>query len=306
MNRDGLRAALLPLLLLLPVEARAVPTLAYETLITGDPALVRPGSVTLDPATGSLCVTDEGPGTLDVFDSRGVHRYRTDRASALSTPKDGCLDAQGRFVLTDAAKSGTRTIRRLNFLGEPEAYAPEPPADLWSPRHLSLAADGGYLTVDGAGLLAKHDAETGALLWTLALAEPDWERPELLGRPAVAPDGTIYVPDAGLGRIVVVPPDGSGATSFGTKGVKRGDLAFPVAVAFAPDGLVLVLDQMKHVVVLFDGEHQFLNEVGRVGTRPGDFYNPVGMAAGPDGSVYVCQGFEGRIQVFRLEEAGDR
>jgi DNA-binding beta-propeller fold protein YncE len=294
------------LVLLLPAAAGAVPTLTYETLIEGDPPLERPAAVTLAPGAGSLCVTDGGAGTLDVFDSRGFHRFRTDRSSGLSTPGDGCLDDQGRFVFTDAAGSGTRTIKRLNFLGEPEPYEAEPAADPWSPRRLSLAADGGYLTVDGSGLLAKHDAVTGALLWKLALAEPDWERADLLGRPGVAPDGTIYVPDAGLGRIIVVPPDGSSQSVFGTKGVKRGELAFPVAVAFAPGDLVLVLDQMKHVVIFFDREHGFLSETGRVGKRPGDFYNPVGMATGPDGRVYVCQGFEGRIQVFRLEDAGPR
>jgi DNA-binding beta-propeller fold protein YncE len=292
--------------LLLAAPVSAAPTLVYEALISGDPALTRPGSVTLDPVTGGLCVTDEGPGTLDVFDARGFHRFRTDRASGLSTPRNGCLDAEGRFVLTDAAGSGTRTIRRLNFLGEPEPYRAEPPAERWLPRHLALAADGDYLTVDEAGLLAKHDAETGALRWTVALAEPGWERAGLLGRPAVAPDGRIYVPDAGYGRVVVVAADGSSHGSFGTKGVKRGELAFPVGVAFSPDGRVLVLDQMKHVVSIFDPEHRFLNEAGRVGTRPGDFYNPVGMAAGPDGRIYVCQGFEGRIQVFRLQEEEDR
>ncbi|HMB67772.1 MAG TPA: hypothetical protein VKU85_00620, partial [bacterium] len=181
-----MRTKLLPVLLLSALLRPAAPvfsapTLVYETLISGDPALTRPGSVTLDPETGGLCVTDEGPGTLDVFDSHGFHRYRTDRASALSTPRDGCLDAQGRFVVTDAASPGTRTIRRLNFLGEPEEFRPQPAAERWSPWHLALAADGGYLTVDRTGLLAKHDADTGALLWKLALAPPDWERAELVG-----------------------------------------------------------------------------------------------------------------------------
>lgn len=158
------------------------------------------------------------------------------------------------------------------------------------------------MTLDRTTLLAKHDAATGELLWQRLLGDPSWERSDLLGRPAEAPDGSIHVPDAGRGFVVVVAADGSRQTVFGSAGAKRGELAFPVGVAFAPGGLILVLDQMKHTVLLFDADHQFVNEVGGVGERPGELYNPVGIAGGPDGRVYVSQGFQGRVQVFRLAE----
>lgn len=285
--------------------ATAVPVLRYETTLVGDPPLGRPSSVTLDRARGELCIVDDASRTLDVFDSRGLHRFRTDRISRLSLPRSACVDADGGFVLTDAAPERGRTIRRLNFLGEPLTYEPEIPREDWSPVHLSLASDGNYLTVDLKGLLAKHDAGTGALLWSRALEDPAWERADLVGRPAEAPDGRIYVPHAGVGRVIFVEADGSASDSFGEKGTKRGELAFPVSVAFAPNGLILVVDRMKHSMLAFDSRHRFVTEFGRAGFAPGDFYFPESVATDANGTVWVSEGFQGRVQVYGLGDSAD-
>jgi DNA-binding beta-propeller fold protein YncE len=259
--------------------------------------------VTCDPAGDEISVTDGASCTIDVFDGHGLHRFQTDEMSGLSAPLDACFDASGGFALLDHGTGGARTIRKLSFLGEPLPYEPAIPREGWSPRHLALARDGHYLTVDGSGLLAKHDAATGAVLWTRELVDATWERADLLGRPAAAEDGRIYVPNAGLGIVDVVAPDGASHETFGRKGTKRGELAFPVGVAFLPDGGVLVLDQVKHTLLGFDPTHRFVDEFATFGFRPGDLYFPVGVAAARDGRVYVAQGFEGRVQVFRLEGA---
>ncbi len=303
--RRAARAAVLVAALAAAGGAGAVPVLRYETVLAGDPPLGRPSSVTLDRATGELCIVDDASRTLDVFDARGLHRFRTDRTSRLSMPRSACLDAEGGFVLTDSAPERGRTIRKLNFLGEPLAYEPERPRDDWSPVHLSIAADGNYLTVDMKGLLAKHDAATGALLWSRALEDPSWERADLVGRPVEAPDGRIYVPHAGVGHVLFVAPDGSASDWFGEKGTKRGELAFPAGVAFAPNGLILVVDRMKHAVLAYDSRHKFVTEFGRAGFAPGDFYFPQSVAADANGTVWVAEGFEGRVQVYHLGDSAD-
>jgi DNA-binding beta-propeller fold protein YncE len=272
----------------------------FETSLRGDPPIEYPTAISVDPRSGSLCVTDEKARALDLFDSRGLHRFRTDLASRISRPQSGHLDAQGDFVLTDLEDGRQQTIRRLNFLGEPVAYEPEIPREGWLPQRLLLTRDGGYVTVSRTGLLAKHDPETGALLWMLELASPEWERADLLGQPAEAGDGRIYVPSADRGAVFLVSSDGRSDGAFGSHGTKRGELASPVGVAFAPDGHVLVLDQMRHVVLVFDSDHRFVTEFGHVGSGPGDFYFPLAIAAASDGRVFISQGFEGRVQVFRF------
>jgi DNA-binding beta-propeller fold protein YncE len=274
--------------------------LEYETNLSGASPIIRPSAVTIDTDASSICITDEASRTLDVFDRHGLHRFRTDAISGISTPRDGSIDSRGGFVLTDAVDGHGRTIRRLNFLGEPEAYDPEIPGDNWTPHHLIITKDGHYLSVDRSGLLAKHDALTGALMWKLELADPALERSDLLGRPAEASDGTIYVPSAGLRMILVVSGDGRLMTSFGVPGIKRGELSFPVAVTIGPDQKILALDRMRHRILVFDSSHNFLGESGRLGFAPGDLYHPLAIAGSPDGRVYVAQGYKGRIQVFRV------
>jgi len=305
-GRRGARRAAVRALLLLPVVpavSLGAPVLRYEDVLRGDPSLERPVAATVGPENLELCITDAGSRTIDVFDAHGLHRFRTDEMSGLSMPRDACVDSGRGFVFLDHDVDRGTTIRRLNFLGEPEPYEPEIPREGWAPQHLLLTRDGPYVTVDGQGLLAEHDPESGALRWKRELVDPAWERSDLLGRPAEAADGRIYVPNAGSGVVHVVEADGSSHTSFGRRGTKRGELAFPVGVAFAPGDVVLVLDQMKHTILVYDAACRFVTELGRFGFSAGELYFPVAIAAGPDGRVYVAQGFEGRVQTYRLADS---
>lgn len=296
-----------------PGSAFAIKTLEYDRLLLGDPPLGQPVNMALDPATLDLCVTDEASRSLNVFDRRGLHRFRTDATSRLSSPLGGCIDANGDFVFTDSVEGSRRTIKRLNFLGEPMEYEPERPTEDWTPRQLMIARNGDYVTVDRKALLARHRPD-GSLVWTLELFGPDFESRELLGCPAEARDGTLMIPGVTLGRVVRVSADGRVLPGFGVPGAKRGELAFPVAVTVGPEGDVLVLDRMRHVVLIYSenpdakpgmAPYRFENEYGRLGYRPGDFYYPTAMVADPDGQVFISQGFEGRVQVYHLFDTMD-
>jgi outer membrane protein assembly factor BamB len=218
---------------------------------------------------------------------------------------DACIDSAGGFVFTDQGEEGRRTIRRLSFLGEPVAFEPESPHEDWNPSHLILARDGQILSIDGRGVLVKHDATTGAVLWSHEVVGGESERADLLGRPAEAEDGRIYVPNPAAGTVEVVEPDGSSHATLGRRGTKRGELAFPVGVAFAPGGVVLVLDRLKHSIVAYDADRRFVKEYGTYGFAPGSLYYPSAIGTFPDGRVYVAQGYQGRVQVFRFQDEAD-
>ncbi|MBZ0267167.1 hypothetical protein K8I85_03360 [bacterium] len=294
-------------LALLPLAggARAVTVLEYRGTLQGDPPVVRPVSVSIDPFTMNICVTDEASHCLNVFDAKGFHRFRTDAVSAIRLPAGGVIDPSGDFLFTDTATDEhgeplrRRTIRRLNFLGEPVDFSPEPPRPDWVPRHLLLARNGDILTIDRSGLLCRHDA-SGRLLWSTQAAETEWEGVDLLGAPTERADGVILVPGATLGRVIRISADGREKSAFGLRGTKRGELAFPVGVAEGPEGQTLVLDRMRHLILLYDADGEFLNEFCGLGFGPGDLYYPMGIAIAPDGRVFVSQGYEGRVQVFQL------
>jgi DNA-binding beta-propeller fold protein YncE len=241
-------------LLSLAGSANAVTVLEYRGALQGDPPLVRPVTVSVDPSTMAICVTDEASHCLDVFDESGFHRFRTDATSSIRLPDGGVIDANGDFLFTDTALGkpgepiGGRTIRRLNFLGEPMEFAPTRPFPGWEPHHLLLARNGDIVTIDRAGLMARHD-DAGTLLWTAQVAEAEWEGVELLGVPAERADGTLLVPGASLRRVIRISADGQEKSAFGVPGTKRGELAFPVGVAVTPDGQTLVLDRMRHLIL---------------------------------------------------------
>lgn len=286
---------------LAPAPARSALLLQYESTLPATPRSGRPTAVTIDAATSAICVTDEASQSIDLYDAQGFHQFRTDEAAKLTGPQDACLDSEGGLVFTDAVPGGGRTIRRLDLFGEPLSYAPERPQPDWCPGHLIVTRDGDYVSIDQrTGLIAKHAADSGALIWQLALAPDDPDMQDLLGRPAEAADGSIYIPGGRLRRILVLSADGAPLTTFGVPGAKRGELTFPVGVAFGCDATVLVLDRMRHRVLVFDASHTFLGEYGRLGEAPGSLYHPVALAASADGRVLVAQGYQGRVQAFRL------
>jgi hypothetical protein len=142
---------------------------------------------------------------------------------------------------------------------------------------------------------------TGAVLWQRAVATDGEESDQLfLGRPCEAPDGTIYLPGGELHAVLVLDAEGRQTGRFGEFGTGPGKMIFPVAVAVTPEGLVLVLDRMRHKILVHDAELRLLGEHGSLGAAPGQFYQPNDMAVTDDGRVLVAQGFEGRVQVFRL------
>ena len=301
-SRIGLCAVLAATALLSsPAPARSAVLLQYESTLPATPRCGRPTAVTIDAATSAICVTDEASQSIDIYDAQDFHQFRTDDAAKLAGPEDACLDDEGGLVFTDAVPGAGRTIRRLDLFGEPLPYAPERPQPDWCPGHLIVTRDGNFVSIDQrTGLITKHAAETGALIWQLALAPDDPEMQDLLGRPAEAADGSIYIPGGRLRRVLVLSADGAPLTTFGVPGAKRGEFAFPVGVAFGSDATVLVLDRMRHRVLAFDASHTFLGEYGRLGEAPGSLYHPVALAASADGRVLVAQGYQGRIQAFRL------
>ncbi len=267
-----------------------------------------PAAVTCDDRTGGMVVTDAAHGVLHVFNAAGVEAFRTSGYAELSQPVDGAIDHAGRLVAVSLSGGARRTLARLDVYGEPDGWAAQAPREGWRPGRVLVARDGNYVTVDDAsGLMAKHDAETGAVLWSAVIAEPESGDRGLelgLGRPVQLPDGTYAVPGANLHRILLVEEGGAVRASFGRFGASPGRFVAPVAVAAGPDGSLLVLDQMRHKVLAFDARQEFSGEFGVVGDAPGAFYHPVSIATDAGGRLYVAQGYRGRVQVFSVLAAG--
>lgn len=261
---------------------------------------LRPSAVTCDPLTGEVCVTDERQGAFLIFNSFGLMTFQTGVLAGLSFPMDGTLDEQGGIVFVDHAGAGSNIIKRLDLYGEPIDF---PAAGLnvnWDPRHLILTHDGNVVTLDPfLGILAKHDGRTGSLLWSAHLGDVTSDALHL-GRPVEGPDGRLCIPGGELHRMLIVGEGGQVEDSFGRYGTSPGRLIFPVGAAYLPDGSLVVLDRMRHKLMLFAADHQFVDEYGSLGSGRGQFYHPSSLASDGQGRVFVGQGYQGRVQVFRI------
>ncbi|MFO7610853.1 MAG: NHL repeat-containing protein [Candidatus Krumholzibacteriia bacterium] len=290
--------------------ARGAVLFAYEsTLILdgGAGGRVQPTHVSCDPVSGEICVTDARQSALHVLSARHVPLVRTGPFAGISWPASGSVDRDGTLVFTDTGDARTFVMRRLDIYGEPAPFAPESPLDGWSPRLVTVLADGDYLSLDQANaVLARHERDSGRLVWWLRVGDPQ-ARDTLLDRPAEGPDGTIYVPGGDQRRVFVVTAEGRPAGAFGEFGSAPGRMVLPVGVACGPGGTILVLDRMRAKILVFGPDHRFQSEFGSLGARPGQFYHPAAIAATPDNKICVAQGFLGRVQVFRVftAEGGD-
>lgn len=263
-----------------------------------------PASVTCQTLSGGLVITDGAHGALHVFNAAGVETFRTTGFSRLVQPVDGATDRSGRLVGITLVDGARTVLARLDTYGEPDGWSAEAPRADWHPTHVMVAADGNYVTIDDAsGLLAKHDANTGAVMWSAVVAEQDAENKDLemgLGRPVQLSDGSYAVSGSNLHRILLVAEGGEVTGAFGRFGSSPGRMVAPVAVAEGPGGSLLVLDQMRHKVIAFGRDGAFISEFGSIGDAPGDFYHPVSIATDGSGHLYVAQGYRGRVQVFSV------
>lgn len=265
---------------------------------------LHPVSVTCDPVSGEICVTESSNSALHVFNAAGIETFCTGRFSGLTLPNDGAVDHEGRLVAATLVGGSRGAIVRLNIYGEPDSFTAESPAESWNPEHLLVTRDGDYLTLDPTtALLAKHDASTGALLWAHSLAETGASDMNL-GRPVQMADGSFRIPGGDMHRVLVVSEDGVVTDSFGRFGSAEGRFVFPVAAAVGPQGSLLVLDRMRHKVMVFDENNKFMTEYGSIGDAPGRFYHPVSLASDGTGRIYVAQGYRGRVQVFNVLATG--
>ncbi|MCB1184227.1 NHL repeat-containing protein [bacterium] len=270
----------------------------------GSDGALRPVSVTCDPVSQEIVVTDARQMGIHIFNPARVEVFRTSGFAALVGPVDASLDAAGRTVFLQRLAGRAHAVRRLDLYGEPDGFTAAAPTAEFDPEHLLVTHDGHYLTLDSnSGLLVKNDADTGVVLWSRNLGGEATGNNGLMlfGRPAEAPDGRIIVPGGATHVILVLDAHGAIQTAFGRFGSSPGRLVFPVGAAFGPHGELLVLDRMRHKVLVFDGtDYEFQSEFGAQGSSPGQFYHPVALASSADGRLFVAQGFQGRVQVFNI------
>jgi hypothetical protein len=90
---------------------------------------------------------------------------------------------------------------------------------------------------------------------------PPWVQFQSLTDAAFAPDGTLFLLDAGEPAVVAVSTEGSLRFRVGSRGEGPGEYRSPQSVDVLPDGTIVVFDGAKRAFLLYDKEGVSIDEV---------------------------------------------
>jgi hypothetical protein len=117
---------------------------------------------------------------------------------------------------------------------------------------------------------------------------------------AVAGGGAIVVSDAANHRVLILNPDGSPRTAFGT-GTRAGGshgLNVPGGLTVDQDGYIYVVDVLNGRIVKLTPEGEFVRDFARLADTAGSLARPKGVAVDAGGNIFVSDGLQAAIEVF--------
>lgn len=229
----------------------------------------------------------------------------------LRHPLDVTVDAAGNIYIADYGNvrvqqynGALNYVRTFGVTGVP--YLTD--AFHWNtPSGLAVAADGRMFLTEEFGNRLIAVGATGVPLWTVGVAgvNLDLEGNDRLHRPAdvaLAPNGNLYVADAGNSRVQVFNASGGYVTTIGSgEGQGNDQFSWPNGVFVAQNGALYVADSNNNRVQIFNSAGAYQATIGVTGEAGADnqhFDNPRDVAVDSRGMIYVADAYNHRVQVF--------
>lgn len=148
------------------------------------------------------------------------------------------------------------------------------------------------------------DIKTGAFS-TLIQGDSDYHL-SIPANIAIDADGTRYIADRGLKRVMVYSPKGKYLTAYASA-----DEMTPTDVAIHEDALYVCDIADAQVIVLDKRTGKELRRIGQPGTGVGELSMPVDVEVDRDGNVYVCDQMNARVLKYNsrgeyVQQFGER
>ncbi len=286
---------------------------SFKSIVTGRQKrarirLIKP----LDIAAyqGHIIVSDSVMRLVYLFDvpRRLVVVFGRSGDGRLQKPLGVAIDHAINYYVADATK---RCVVVYDSGGHFKHYIGKPD-DLVKPTDVAVSGDGKRIyVVDMGGVdstrhrIVAYNAE-GEKLFTIGERGRAPGKFNLPTHAAVAPDGTLYVLDAGNFRIQAFDPNGKYLYSWGDVGSAFGRFARPRGLAVDADGNVYVSDASFGNVQIFNPKGQLLMALGQGGQldRAGHYALVAGVAVDETGRIYVVDQLFRKVEVIkRLNEA---
>lgn len=254
---------------------------------------------------GRIYVTDTEGRRVFVFDlpRRRTFSFGLRFEGELKKPAGIAIDGRGQVYVVDS------TARRVVVFDALGLYLRQIDGarDWVRPTALAVSADGARLHVVDTGGVDNDShrvwthAASGQALGTLGRRGSAAGEFNLPTDAAMAPDGTLWVLDAGNFRVQAFGADGRFLRAFGAVGSGLGQFARPRGLAVDGDGLVYVSDAAFCNVQVFQPDGRLLLAIGARAERdaPGRYLLPAKLAADETGRLYIVDQFLHKVEVLR-------
>lgn len=265
---------------------------------------------------GLVYVTDTEGRRVFAFDltRRRTFSFGLRFEGTLKKPAGIALDASGRVYVVDA------TARRLVVFDALGLFLGQIDGSAWWQRPSAVAVDAPgerVYIVDTGGVESDrhrvwmHDAR-GRPLGSFGRRGSDDGEFNLPADIAMAPDGTLWVLDAGNFRVQAFDAGGRYLRQFGSLGNGVGQFARPRGLVVDRDGLVYVSDASFCNLQVFRPDGVVLLSIGSRAAgvdrdAPGRYLLPARLAADETGRLYIVDQFLHKVEVIRrLSDAEGR
>ena len=276
------------------------------------PAFSKPYGVAA--RNGRIYITDSVMRNVTVFDvpRHKVFYIGVQTPGKLIKPSGIALDKEMNVYVSDVSGQNVNVYDSLGLflrsIGDK--------ADLVRPTGVAVSPSGDriYVIDRSYNEMASHRVvvydNTGRKLFVIGERGGKAGQFNVPVQGAVAPDGTLYVLDAGNFRVQAFDRDGKFLRTWGNAGNNIGDFARPRGIAVDDEGNVYVTDATFANVQLFNPQGQLLLIVGTQGEedKPGRYNLPGGVAVDETGRMYVVDQFFRKVEVIRRvpKEEGER
>lgn len=254
---------------------------------------------------GRIYVTDTEAESVYVFDvpRRRFFSFGYRQQGKLTRPAGISVDSQGAVYVADV--KGRRAVRYDAYGLYLNSYGGK--AELDRPSAVAADAEAGRVyVVDTGGVESERHRVVvfdmqGRMTGTIGRRGSQEGEFNLPVDAAVAPDGTLYVLDAGNFRVQAFDREGRYLRRFGSVGSAPGQFARPRAIGVDRSGNVYVSDAAFSNFQVFSPAGELLLAIGGRGEadQPGRYGLIAGVTIDETSRVYVVDQYFGKVEVFR-------